>query len=100
MPKTTKRPPIHPNVLARAVGLYLQGPAFQEVISSARIVVRETGFVAQYIEGNQTIASSIYNTAMNAYDMAVLHLQKIDPDAEKFVKSTYGPSFRNIEVKP
>jgi len=65
-----------------------------QLIQSARVVVRETGYAAQKIEAS-LLRGELYSCVLHAYDLACLHLQRIDPTgATEFIRSTYGPAFR------
>jgi len=65
-----------------------------ELRHSARILVREAGYAAQRAEA-ETDHGYLYSCVINTYDYACMHLRKVDPaGAAEFIKSTYGPSFR------
>jgi hypothetical protein len=66
-----------------------------QLIRSARILVRESGYTAARAEAELTDRGYLYSNVMHVYDMACLNLIKLDPaGAAEFIKSTYGPSFR------
>jgi hypothetical protein len=66
---------------------------------SARILVRESGYAAARAEEELTDRGYLYSNIMHAYDMTCAHLTKIDPQgAAEFIRSTYGPAFRQTAV--
>ena len=62
---------------------------------SARVLVREAGYTAARAEAELTDRGYLYSNVMHTYDLACAHLHKVDPQgAQEFIRSTYGPAFR------
>lgn len=79
----------------RRVDYQLLEAHLESLTHSARILVRESGYTAARAEAELTDRGYLYSNVMHTYDMACVHLHKVDPQgAQEFINSTYGPAFR------